>query len=391
MQLMKKALILGGGFAGIQAAIELQKSRKFEVTLISDREFLYVYPVSIWIPVHLYDYEDVKIPLSEIRKKFPFKIIIDVVREIHAKENIVVCENHTFNYDYLVVAFGSEKMKHPGQENTLSICGRPEVSLQIREAMDKLIEKGHGRIAIGFGGNPKDQSAVRGGPAFELMFNIRNLLREKKMRDKFELTFFAPMAEPGAKMGKRALNMTGKLFRKYGIGQRYGKKILEFKPDGVIFEDGTVLTSDLILFIPASSGNKILSSSDLPLSDSGFIKIDNTNRVQGFSNVYAAGDIAAAEGPEWIAKQGHIAEMMGRNSAYNIIHFEKGSEKRKTYSDSISIICLMDTGNGAAFVFRNNKRSFVIPMPVFGHWIKKGWGLYNRLVKTGKIPRIPGV
>lgn len=36
---MKQVLILGGGFAGIQAAIELQKSMKFKVTLVSDRDF----------------------------------------------------------------------------------------------------------------------------------------------------------------------------------------------------------------------------------------------------------------------------------------------------------------------------------------------------------------
>jgi sulfide:quinone oxidoreductase len=43
-------LILGGGFAGVEAAIKLKK-HKYEVTLISDRDFLFIYPVSIWIPV----------------------------------------------------------------------------------------------------------------------------------------------------------------------------------------------------------------------------------------------------------------------------------------------------------------------------------------------------
>ena len=60
---MKNVLILGGGFAGIQTAIELQKSKKFEVTLVSDRDFLYIYPISIWIPVRHVEFEDVK-PLN---------------------------------------------------------------------------------------------------------------------------------------------------------------------------------------------------------------------------------------------------------------------------------------------------------------------------------------
>src|SRR5665648_1044347 len=241
---MKKVLILGGGFAGIQTAIQLQKSGRFEVTLVSDRDYLYLFPISIWVPVREIDFENVKVPLAKIQKKYPFEVIIDSVKEIHAAEHQVVCENQSLGYDYLVVAFGADKMKHKGIENTLSICGKPEVSLSIRDGIDALINKGSGKIAIGFGGNPKDKSAVRGGPAFELMFNIHNYLKNKKLRENFELTFFAPMDEPGAKMGKGALAMMDKMFTNYKINKRFGKKIKEFVSDGVIFEDDSKLDSD---------------------------------------------------------------------------------------------------------------------------------------------------
>lgn len=66
---MKKVIILGGGFAGVQTAIELQKSGKFKVTLVSDRDYLYIYPISIWIPVRTAEFDDVKVPLADIRKK----------------------------------------------------------------------------------------------------------------------------------------------------------------------------------------------------------------------------------------------------------------------------------------------------------------------------------
>ncbi len=388
---MKQVLILGGGFAGIQTAIELHKSGKFKVTLVSDRDFLYLFPISIWVPVHQAEFENVKVPLADIRKKYPFEVIIDKVKEIHASDHQVVCDNQTLNYDYLVVAFGADKMKHKGIENTLSICGKPEVSLSIRDGLDKLIEQGSGKIAVGFGGNPKDKSAVRGGPGFELIFNIHHLLKKKKIRQNFELTFFAPMEEPGAKMGKGALPMLNKMFGQYQINKRFGKKITEFEPKSVVFEDGSKLDADLILFIPASAGHSVLQSSDLPFSEAGFIKIDNYCQVPGFSTVYAIGDIAAIEGPEWIAKQGHIAELMGQNAAHNIIESEKGTTNKKGYQDSLNILCVMDTGNGAAFIFRNSKKSFIIPMPIVGHWMKKGWGMYSKLTKVGKFPRLPGM
>jgi sulfide:quinone oxidoreductase len=388
---MKKVLILGGGFAGVQTAIELQKKGIFEITLVSERDYLYLYPISIWIPVHKKEFEDVKVPLAKIQKKYSFNLIIDKVNEINADAKKVVCGNHTLSYDYLVVAFGAEKMIHKGINHTLSICARPEMALEIRNKIDELVQKGSGKIAIGFGGNPKDKSAVRGGPAFELAFNIHNYLKSKKLRNNFELTFFAPMDEPGARMGKGALVMMDKMFTNYNIGRRFGKKIKEFVSDGVIFEDDSKLDSDFTMFIAAGTGPALLQNSDLPLSESGFIKIDNTGQVPGFSNVFAIGDIAALEGPEWIAKQGHIAELMGRNAAYNIAEIEKGSLKRKGYQEHLNILCVMDTGNGAAFVFRDSKKAFMIPMPIVGHWIKKGWGWYARMTKLGRFSRLPGM
>ena len=388
---MKKILILGGGFAGVQTAIELQKSGKFKVTLVSDRDYLYLYPISIWVPVRHTDFENVKLPLAKIQKKYPFELVIDAVIEIHSAENQVVCETQTIAYDYLVVAFGADKMKHKGIENTLSICGKPEISLAIRDRIDALVAKGSGKIAVGFGGNPKDKSAVRGGPGFELMFNIHNLLKKKGIRQNFELTFFAPMAEPGARMGKNALPLLNKLFDRYLIKKRFGLKITEFEPNAVVFEDESKLQSDLILFIPASTGHHVLQTSDLQLSEAGFIKIDNFCQVRGTENVYAIGDIAAIEGPEWIAKQGHIAELMGRNTAHNILQREQGIANFKGYQEELNILCVMDTGDGAAFVFRDDKKSFLLPMPVVGHWMKKGWGTYSKLTKVGKFPRLPGM
>ncbi len=378
---MKKALILGGGFAGVKTAIELQKSENFDVTLISDRDFLYVFPISIWVPVHIKEFDDVKIPLAGIGKKHGFRVIVDKVVEIKASEKLVSCENQSYSYDYLVLAFGAEKMMHKGIEHTLSICGKPQMATDIRDKLDKLVEKGSGKIAIGFGGNPKDKSAVRGGPAFELMFNIHNYLKKKKIRQNFELTFFAPMAEPGAKMGPNALKMLDTMFRRYNIKKHFGKKITEFVNDGILFEDSTKLIADFTMFISASTGPSLLKSSDLPLSESGFVKINDHGLVDGFTDVFAIGDIAALEGPDWKAKQGHLAELMGKNAAYNIIQIEKGSEKRKGYQQHLNILCIMDTGDGAAFVYRKDSKSLLIPMPIVGHWLKKAWGIYNRITK----------
>lgn len=405
---MKHVLILGGGFAGIEAAIYLCKDN-YNVTLVSDRDYFYIYPTSIWVPTRGAEFKDVCVDLKDLQRAHGFELIVDEVTAIRSKKNEVqLKERGVINsYDYLVVAMGAHKMKHKGIENTLSICGTPEMSLEIRYELNALIAKGSGKIAMGFGGNPNDSSAVRGGPGFELLFNVHHMLKKKGIRDNFELTFFAPMKEPGARMGPQALKMMDMFFKRLNIHRHFGKKFKEFQKDGIVFEDNTKLDADFTMFIPAGDGHQVIKESDLPLSKAGFVHINNHCEVdyehadyffedldgekQQHSNVYAIGDCASMDGPDWRAKQGHVAEVMARSVAFNIKAKDTDSMERQGYQEHINILCVMDSGDGAAFVYRDEKRGLMIPMPFIGHLLKKGWGTYCRYSKLGKIPRIPGM
>ncbi|MCF6244318.1 MAG: FAD-dependent oxidoreductase [Sulfurovum sp.] len=389
---MKKVLVLGGGFAGLEAAIYLRKN-KIDVTLVSDRDYFYIYPTSIWIPTGEVTREDVSVPLDQLAMKHGFKLIVDAVTKFDAKAKRVRLESgrELDDFEYIVAALGQDKMQHKGMEHTLSICGKPEEAIALYEKLDALILKDNGKIAMGFGGNPKDTSAVRGGPAFEVLFNVDTYLKKKGIRDNFELTFFAPMEKPGQKMGDKALVMMDKMFKMTNINKQVGVKITQFVEDGIEFEDGTKLESDLTMFISAGTGHSILRESGLPLSEAGFVVTNEYNEIEGFDGIYAIGDSASLMGPEWRAKQGHVAEVMAKNVAYNINAKMEGIDSKESYMEHLNILCVMDTGNGAAFVYRDNKGGKMIPMPIVGHWMKKGWGWYCRNSKLGKIPRIPGM
>ncbi|WP_345970414.1 FAD-dependent oxidoreductase [Sulfurimonas sp. HSL1-6] len=392
---MKKVLVLGGGFAGVDAATHLRK-RGYDVTLVSDRDYFYIYPTSIWVPTGKASFDDIKVSLEALRDAHGFTLVVDGVETIEAKANRITLASGKVidDYDYLVIALGAHKMKHPGIEHTLSICGDPRESLRIKERIDALVAKGSGKIAFGFGGNPKDTSAVRGGPGFELFFNLHELLKKKGIRDRFELTFFAPMPKPGARMGDQALKMMDTMFERADLNKHFGKKIKRFEEDGVVFEDDSKLDSDFTMFIPAGDGHGVIKASDLPTNEAGFVAINDYSEVVidgEVSNVYAAGDVAALEGPEWRAKQGHVAEVMSKNIACNIAARDAGKAERKGYQEHLNILCVMDTGTGAGFVFRDDKKAFMMPMPILGHWMKKGWGWYCRNSKLGKLPRLPGL
>jgi sulfide:quinone oxidoreductase len=387
-----KVLVLGGGFAGVEAAIYLKK-QDLDVTLVSDRDYFYIYPTSIWIPTGEATREDVSVPLDKLAMKHGFQLIIDPVTQLEAKSKKVTLQSGRVleGYTYIVVALGQNKIQLKGMEHTLSICGKPEEATALYERLDTLIQKNEGKIAMGFGGNPKDTSAVRGGPAFEVLFNVDTYLKKKGVRENFELTFFAPMAKPGQKMGEKALVMMDKMFKITNISKKVGTKITHFEEDGICFEDETKLESDLTMFISAGTGHHILKESGLPLSDAGFVVTNEYSEIEGFEGVYAIGDSVSLMGPEWRAKQGHVAEVMAKNVAYNIFNHAQKIDSKQSYIEHLNILCVMDTGNGAAFVYRSDKGGKMVPMPIVGHWMKKMWGWYCKNSKLGRIPRIPGM
>jgi len=383
-------LVIGGGFAGVEAAIQLRKAG-LEVTLLSDRDFILINPITIWVPTGELPLEEATLPLSHLAQAHGFQVVKARVERVEAATHTVHTDQGPMSYQHLVVALGGSKLRPKGIEHTRSVCGGPDELEELRVRLQALVEKGEGRIAMGFGGNPKDPSAMRGGPVFELLFNINTMLRRRGIRDRFELTFFAPMARPGQRMGEGALEMMETMFKRYGIHKRVGVPIAGFDEGGVDFADGTRLEADLVHFTPGLQGHPALKNSDLPLSEAGFVQIDEHCQVQGTPDVWAVGDTAALDGPNYRAKQGHVAEVMGRVAAANIAAAVAGKADRESYIEHVGILCVMDTGDGAAWVQRDEHSERMVPMPVYGHWVKKAWGAYWKLSRQSKVPRIPGM
>lgn len=380
---MKKVTVLGGGLAGVEAAIQARK-RGFAVELISERDFLFIYPLAIWIPVSKINSQKVRIPLESIARKHGFSYVVDKVTNLNLQMKTVTTEKRgSWTVENLIVALGADKVSSIDTQNTLSVCGDPNQLEILRERIEALIARGEGRVAFGFGGNPKDSSAVRGGPAFELFFNLDHKLRKLGLREKFELTFFAPMAEPGLRMGEKAFRAMAKMFQSYNLKTRYGKKIKDFEKSRVIFEDDSFLEADLIMYVPAGEGCALVRSSDLPLNEAGFIRINKHCQIEGSLHWYAIGDCAALQGPDWKAKQGHLAEIMADVAASNLEVSNKKSGTLKSYEEHIHILCIMDMGNGAGLVFRDQSRQLFLPLPIVGHWLKILWGVYYKMTKRG--------
>lgn len=363
---MTRISIIGAGFGALTAVRSLRKADKqVEITVIAPKaEFVY-FPSLIWLPSGMRKGADLRINLDSFFRRNNVKFHAGGVTGLKQGGRVVVTDSGEIENDGLIIASGGRFIKKlPGIEHALTICEGIEATEQIAERINTM--QG-GTIAVGFGGNPKEPSAMRGGPMFEVLFGLDTLLRRQKRRDQFEIVFFTPGAEPGKRLGDKAVKGLLAEMKKRNIQTQLGHKMVRFDADKVVTE-GAEFAADLILFMPGMTGPAWLEHTDLPRSAGGMITADKHCKVAGFEHVYVAGDSGSYPGPDWAPKQAHMADLQAEAAAKNLLAELQGQAAQETFK--WELICIVDTLDKGIMVYRSDTRKFVFPSKLF-HYAKR--------------------
>ncbi len=358
-------VIIGSGFGGCTSVRMLRKhGHRGTITLISPSPELFYYPSLIWVPAGRRTQTDLRILLSTFFNKHDVVHQAAKVTGINAAANTVRTERGEVAYDALIIASGGRYIKKlPGIEHVHIGCAGWDA---IKNYSDRLSALNRGSLAFGFAGNPKEPSAMRGGPVFEYLFGVDTLLRQQGRRDQFNLTFFSPAPKPGARMGEKAVDRLLGEMNHRNIRTHLGHKMKGFEADKVITEGGEI-ASDLTLFIPGMTGPDFASETDLPLSEGGFFQANEHCVSPCSNNVYLAGDCGSFPGPDWKPKQAHMADLQAETAVNNIIAQSKNQPATHTFKTEL--ICIVDSLTNGTLVYRDKKREFQfkgLPM----HWAK---------------------
>jgi sulfide:quinone oxidoreductase len=234
-----------------------------------------------------------------------------------------------------------------------------------------------GTIALGFAGNPNEPSAMRGGPMFEFLFGIDAQLRREGRRERFELVFFSPAAEPGNRLGPKAVRHLLAEMSRRGIGTHLGHKLKRFDADRVVTEGGE-FAADLILFMPGMTGNAWFDATDLPRSAGGLVQADAHCRVPGRERVYVVGDSGSFPGPDWMPKQAHMADLQAAAAAANLLGDLNDRPANETFK--VELVCIVDAIDRGTLVFRDVRRNVLLPSARAFHWAKRAfeWNYLRR-------------
>lgn len=364
---MKNITIIGAGFAALTAIRKLRKQDKsIEITLIAPKAEFHYLPGMIWIPAGLRKREDLVVPLAPFFKRMNVKFYAAVVTGLSADARVVYTDQGEVRNDALLIASGGRFIKKlPGIEHSITPCEGLDAAERIR---DRLAEMQGGTIAVGFAGNPKEPSAMRGGPMFEFLFGIDSLLRKQGRRDQFKLVFFSPAEKPGNRLGEKAVTGLLKEMKKRDIQTELGHKMKAFEANKVLTQ-GAEFEADLILFMPGMTGNLWFDNSELPRSEGGLLKATRNCKIDGFELVYVAGDSGSYPGPGWMPKQAHMADLQANAAAENILSEFKGESPDAEFR--VELMCIVDSMNKGMLVARSEKNTLMLPSMRLFHWAKR--------------------
>ena len=364
---MTRISIIGAGFGALTAVRKLrERDPAIGIDLIAPRaEFVFL-PGLIWIPTGLRQASDLVVPLDSFFARMKVDFHPATVTGLRDGGRTVVTDQGEVSNDGLIIASGGRFIKKlPGIEHAITPCEGIAAAERIR---DRLQGMEGGTIAFGFSGNPKEPSAMRGGPVFEFLFGIDRWLRKQGRRDRFKLVFFTPAEKPGQRLGEKAVKGILDTMARRQVETHLGHKLRGFQT-GKVMTEGGEFDADLIIFMPGMTGNQWFDDTDLPRSEGGLLRANALCQVEDQEKVYVAGDSGSYPGPGWMPKQAHMADLQAEAAAVNLLDELAGREPEKTFKSEL--VCIIDSYDTGMMVYRTEKRNIVTPAFSGFHWAKR--------------------
>ncbi|MAE49392.1 hypothetical protein CMI48_01045 [Candidatus Pacearchaeota archaeon] len=264
---MKKVVILGGGFAGSQVALGLE--RDFDVVLI-DRKPYFEYTPGILRGIQdLGALEGLRVRHRDYLRKS--EIVIGEVSEV--RDGSVKVGNGLLEYDYLVIASGGKSR---------AFFKGPRVFSAYH---GKDMEKAFGPVQ-----KAKKIVVVGGGlVGVELAAELAQKYVGKKV------VLVHPGEEVLERQEKRTRRLAAKWLRRHGVDLVLGERVVRQAGKFVVCQSGRKLEADVVFSCVGVGSNYEFLARRFPgvLDERQLVNVGGDLLVKGLGNVFAVGDVSS--------------------------------------------------------------------------------------------------
>lgn len=310
----KRVLILGGGFGGIYAAVELDKliasSRDYEVTLINRENFFLFTPMLHEVAAGEVNVTDIVNPIRRLLRYTTFLqgdiTSIDLEKKKVSVQHCVGAEHDEISYDYLLIALGATTnfFNLPGlQEKALTMKSLKD-AIDLRNAVIASLEEAEFDAFTGRQ-QPLLTYVVAGGgfAGIETIAALNDFVREsiydyphlKEEMVRMVCIEMLPhiLPELGEELGAYA----AKKLAERKVELKLGAKITGVSQRGVELGDGSAIKCVVLVWTAGVTASPLLRSLPCKL-DRGRVVVNEFMEVPDYPGVWALGDCAMVPDPE---------------------------------------------------------------------------------------------
>ena len=342
MSELKKIVILGAGYAGVEAAKVLSKKFKkdhsVEITLIDANPFHTLLTELHEIAGRRTDKESVTVDLYNVFKATKVNVVRDKVDSIDYESKTLTSSKETYKYDYLVLGCGAEPA-------FFGVEGVKEYGFTIWSLKDALKIREHIENSFQLAKDEKDAArrkelltfvvAGAGFTGIEVvgeLFEWKELLCEKHEIDPKEVSLYnvealptiLPILRPS--LQKKAENF----LTKKGVKVLTNSPIVKATPDSIVLKDGQVINTKTLIWTCGVQGNSFAVSTGLTQGKRNRIQVNDYMQSMDKEEVYAVGDNAYYEiDGKPIPQIVETALQTGECAAHNIAAAITKTEKKK--------------------------------------------------------------
>jgi NADH dehydrogenase len=327
----KRAVVVGGGFAGVACAKELGK-HGVDVTLVDRNNYHQFQPLLYQLATGMLGTSDIARPLRGIFRKQPNVEVkrADVSEIDTATKTVHTADGLTFAGDYLVLAMGAQPnfFHTPGADKytfpLYSIDDSKRLRTRIFEVFEEadvdqsLIARGALDFVVVGGGATGVETA---GALADLLNNVMpkrfhtlDVHAAKITLVDVGHTLLAPFSE-------HAHDYAAKVLQRRGVELRLGVAAKEIHKDRVVLGDGTEILTRTVVWAGGLIAPAIVRDAGLPTGRGGRVDVEPDLSVPGHAGVYAIGDIANIPGAdgEALPQLGSVAVQAGTAAAASIL------------------------------------------------------------------------
>lgn len=355
----EKIVIIGGGFAGLQLARNLNNQGKYKVMVIDKMNHHMFQPLFYQVATGRIEPSNISFPFRKIfQKSKNIQFRMTEVKKIIPSENKVIGEDGVFTYDKLVIAtgcktnfFGNQKMQNLalGMKNTQeAITIRNHILMTFEKMIieRKASDDGNWNLVI-VGSGPTGVELA--GAFSEMKTNILPRDYPRMNFSDLNIILISAGETPLETMSQESQEAAEKYLVQLGVKFMKNERVTDYDGETIFMQSGNSIPTNNVIWAAGVTGNIIDDFNKENIVRNRYI-VDRFNRVKGYDNIFAIGDIAYMETPKY--PQGHpqvanVAINQGKNVAKN---FKKDSEKDWTEYEYIDRGSMATIGKHRAVV-----------------------------------------